>query len=81
MPEKDGVSTTNQYEDWTPIQLVNQVTSNAGAAGAGAMAELTRLHAEAMEKSGKTVRWLTWVIAVLTLAIAGLTIYLAVVAV
>jgi hypothetical protein len=42
---------SDEHEGWTDTQLVRQVTGNAGAAGAGAAAELTRRSTDALNRS------------------------------
>lgn len=76
---------SDEYEGWTETQLVRQVTGNAGAAGAGAGAELTRRlmvqlrqTAEQAEKRERTLTKLTaWLVA-LTVVLLVLTAVLVV---
>ena len=91
MTEASRREDANQYEGVSDHQLVNHVTSTAGASGAGAMAELYRRHMTAMAdfstamhesssemaKQTRTIRWLTWSVVVLTLLLLGLNVALA----
>jgi hypothetical protein len=68
----------DEYEGWTDTQLVSEVMSKQGAAGAGAQAELTRRFMVETRRSSRRLVVLTWLLVVLTAILVLLTAALAV---
>lgn len=64
------------HTEMSEPELVDYAAGHAGAAGAGALAELTRQHAEAMRASSRSIKCLTWTLVVLTSVLVGLTVAL-----
>ena len=64
------------YTEMSEPELVQYAAGHAGAAGAGALGELTRRHAEAMRASSRSIKRLTWTLVVLTTGLVGLTVVL-----